>query len=154
MNGPCWNVTLSHAGNHPVLPEASSWHLHGLRMDVPAEGDAEGVRVELLLRRHGQTRRLRCAGVTDFSMRFAVVGIALRILDVSHLQWSGITVRVESACGALGFWAATVVAEHGDRVDAATSAERTRDAASASGEETHGHDPGRSGQSWGQSRST
>ena len=31
-----------------------------------------------------------------------------RILDVTHLQWACVTVRVESSCGGLSFWARSV----------------------------------------------
>lgn len=111
MNDPIRDVSLVHAKDHPVLPESASWRLHWLRLDLETSHGDTGTRVEMVLRREDRSLRMRCDGVADFAMRCDVVDVALRILDVTHLQWSGIAVRVESVCGALGFWAASVVAE-------------------------------------------
>lgn len=102
-------VTLVHAKDHPVLADAPSWtvaevqlHYHGLPL---AHGH-----VVVTLVRERQRRRLEFPAVADFTMTAAFTAdpSPLRILDVTHLQWSGIAVRVESRCGGLGFWAASV----------------------------------------------
>lgn len=102
-------VTLVHAKDHPVLVDAPAWTV--AEMQVHYAGPPQGqARVSLTLVRGRQRRRLEFAAVADFAMTAAFTAdpSPLRILDVTHLQWSGVAVRVQSACGGLGFWAASV----------------------------------------------
>jgi hypothetical protein len=103
---------LIHAKDHPVLRDAVAWLVKELRYTIPPRGDA---RVILSLRRADESLQLRFEGVDEFSV---VSGfpesqacdrqVRVRILDVTHLQWDGVTVRVESSCGGLSFWARSV----------------------------------------------
>lgn len=110
-------VTLVHAKDHPIVPQAVSWGVESIRLEV-GRAAPEAVRAWVVLRKGRERVRLRFDGVTDFSMApgFPDAAAAVRILDVSHLLWQHVNVRVESACGALGFWAASVV-EEGDRAE-------------------------------------
>jgi len=107
-------VTLVHSKEHPVLSDAVSWGVESVRIEVARKSPAAG-RAWLVLRRGRETIRLRFDGVTDLAMRpgFLDTTVAVRILDVSHLLWQHVTVRVESACGTLGFWAAAAAVEKG-----------------------------------------
>ena len=103
---------LIHAKDHPVLRDAVAWLVKELRYTIPPRGDA---RVILSLRRADESLQLRFEGVDEFSV---VSGfpesqacdrqVRVRILDVTHLQWACVTVRVESSCGGLSFWARSV----------------------------------------------
>lgn len=103
-------VTLVHAKDHPVLESPLSWRVMEARLHCPRDM-AETIRVELVLAGEGKLRLLRFDGVADFSLTQAVIGTSVRVLDVTHLQWRGIDVRVESICGSLGFWARSVTEE-------------------------------------------
>lgn len=107
---PNHSVTLVHAKDHPVLIAQHSWHVVEVRLHCPRD-TAETIRVELVLAGEGKRRQLRFDGVTDFSLTQAMIGTSVRVLDVTHLQWRGIDVRVESICGSLGFWARSVTEE-------------------------------------------
>lgn len=103
---------LIHAKDHPVLQDAVAWHLTEVRYALPRRGDA---RVVLGLHRSEESLQLRFEGVDDFSVTSGFPEspasddqVRVRILDVTHLQWDGVTVRVESSCGGLAFWAGSV----------------------------------------------
>lgn len=101
-------VTLVHAKDHPVLADASSWSVAEVQLHYRGLPLASG-HVVVTLVRDRQRRRLEFPAVADFTMTAAFTAdpSPLRILDVTHLQWSGVAVRVESRCGGLGFWAAS-----------------------------------------------
>ena len=106
------SVTLIHAKDHPVLRDAVAWQLTEVRYALPQRGEA---RVVLGVCRSGESLQLRFEGVGDFAVTSGfpdapTVGdrVGVRILDVTHLQWEGVTVRVESSCGGLSFWARSV----------------------------------------------
>lgn len=118
------SVMLTHAKEHPVLRDAGAWHPSEVRFSLTHRGAAV---VMLRLTSSGGSIRLRFDGVTDFALQScfreatAPDGrIGVRILDVSHLQWEGITVRVDSTCGGLSFWAGEV------RVDGEETSSRRR----------------------------
>jgi hypothetical protein len=103
---------LIHAKDHPVLRDAVAWNLTEARYALPRCGDA---RVVLGLHRGEESLQLRFEGVDEFSVvsgfpesRASDLQVMVRILDVTHLQWNGVTVRVESSCGGLSFWARSV----------------------------------------------
>ncbi len=103
---------LIHAKDHPVLRDAVAWHLTEVRYALPRRGDA---RVVLGIHRGEESLQLRFEGVDDFSVTSGFPEspasddqVRVRILDVTHLQWDGVTVRVESSCGGLAFWARSV----------------------------------------------
>jgi len=103
---------LIHAKDHPVLHDAVDWHLTDVRYALPRRGDA---RVVLGLHRAKESLQLRFEGADEFSVMSGFPDapnsgdqIRVRILDVTHLQWNGITIRVESSCGGLSFWARSV----------------------------------------------
>ena len=103
---------LIHAKDHPVLRDAIAWHVTEVRYALPRRGDA---RVVLGLRRGDESLQLRFEGVDEFSVvsgfpesRASDLQVRVRILDVTHLQWACVTVRVESSCGGLSFWARSV----------------------------------------------
>ena len=106
------SVMLIHAKDHPVLRDAIAWHVAEVRYALPQRGDAK---VVLGLRRGDESLQLRFEGVDEFSVTSEFRDpptsggrVGVRILDVTHLQWNGVTVRVESACGGLSFWARSV----------------------------------------------
>jgi len=106
------SVILTHAKEHPVLRHATVWRLTEVRYSLTRRRTAI---VVLGLRSADEVIRLRFEGVEEFSVesgfRDATVPgdwVGVRILDVSHLQWDGVTVRVDSTCGGLGFWARSV----------------------------------------------
>ena len=95
-----------------MLRDAVDWHLTEVRYALPRRGDA---RVVLGLRRAEESLQLRFEGVDEFSVTSGFPDApssgeqaGVRILDVTHLQWNGVTVRVESSCGGLSFWARSV----------------------------------------------
>lgn len=103
---------LIHAKDHPVLRDAIDWLVKELRYTLPQRGDA---RVVLGLHRAEESLLLRFEGVDEFSVMSGFPDapnsgdrVGVRILDVTHLQWNGVTVRVESSCGGLSFWARSV----------------------------------------------
>ncbi len=103
---------LIHAKDHPVLRDAVAWLVKELRYTIPQRGDA---RVVLGLRRADESLQLRFEGVDEFTVMSGFPDasnsgerVGVRILDVTHLQWDGVTVRVDSACGGLSFWARSV----------------------------------------------
>jgi hypothetical protein len=103
---------LIHAKDHPVLRDAVAWHVTEVRYALPRRGDA---RVVLGLHRAEESLLLRFEGVDEFSVMAGFPEspasedqVRVRILDVTHLQWNGVTVRVESSCGGLSFWARSV----------------------------------------------
>ena len=105
-------VTLTHAKDHPVLRDAVAWQLTEVRYALPRRGDA---RVVLGVCRADESLQLRFEGVDDFAVTSGFPNappcgnrVGVRILDVTHLQWNGVTVRVESSCGGLSFWARSV----------------------------------------------
>jgi hypothetical protein len=103
---------LIHAKDHPVLRDAIAWHVTEVRYALSRRGNA---RVVLSLHRAEESLQLRFEGVDEVSV---VSGfpesqacdrqVRVRILDVTHLQWACVTVRVESSCGGLSFWARSV----------------------------------------------
>ncbi len=105
-------VMLIHAKDHPVLRDAIAWHVTEVRYALSRRGNA---RVVLSLHRAEESLQLRFEGVDEVSV---VSGfpesqacdrqVRVRILDVTHLQWACVTVRVESSCGGLSFWARSV----------------------------------------------
>lgn len=106
------SVMLIHAKDHPLLRDAVAWLVKELRYTIPQQGDA---RVVLALWRGDESLQLRFEGVDEFSVvsgfpesRACDRQVRVRILDVTHLQWDGVTVRVESSCGGLSFWARSV----------------------------------------------
>jgi len=106
------SVTLIHAKDHPVLRDAVAWQLTEVRYALPRRGDA---RVVLGVCRTGESLQLRFDGVDDFAVTSGFPEaptsgdrVGVRILDVTHLQWNGVTVRVESTRGGLSFWARSV----------------------------------------------
>ncbi|MCY3014151.1 MAG: hypothetical protein NT171_05535 [Planctomycetota bacterium] len=105
-------VTLTHAKDHPVLRDAVAWQLTEVRYALPRRGDA---RVVLGVCRSGESLQLHFEGVDEFAVMPGFPDapasgdrVGVRILDVTHLQWEGVTVRVESSCGGLSFWARSV----------------------------------------------
>ena len=105
-------VTLIHAKDHPVLRDAVAWQLTEVRYALPRRGNA---RVVVGLHRADESLQLRFEGVDDFAVTSGFPNappsgdrVGVRILDVTHLQWNGVTVRVESSCGGLSFWARSV----------------------------------------------
>jgi hypothetical protein len=103
---------LIHAKDHPVLRDAIAWHVTEVRYALSRRGNA---RVVLGLRRGEESLHLRFEGVDDFSVVSGFPDapncgepVGVRILDVTHLQWACVTVRVESSCGGLSFWARSV----------------------------------------------
>lgn len=102
-------VTLVHAKDHPVLADAPAWTVAEVQLHYSGPPRGHGQVVVTIVRQR-QRRRLEFPAVADFTMTAAFISdpSPLRILDVTHLQWSGIAVRVESQCGGLGFWAASV----------------------------------------------
>ena len=105
-------VTLIHAKDHPVLRDAVAWQLTEIRYSMSRRGDA---RVDLAVCRDGESLHLRFEGVDEFVVTSGFPGatapadrVGVRILDVTHLQWEGVSVRVESSCGGLSFWAGAV----------------------------------------------
>ena len=105
-------VTLIHAKDHPVLRDAVAWQLTEVRYALPRRGDA---RVVVGLHRADESLQLCFEGVDEFSVTAGFPDapnsgerVRVRILDVTHLQWNGVTVRVESSCGGLSFWARSV----------------------------------------------
>ena len=101
------SFTLVHAKDHPVLDGASAWHVEDVLVST-SDTDDSGACVTLVVRQDHVRTLLRFEGVADFTLRSGRPGAPLRILDVTHLQWRGITVRVETGCGDLGFWARDV----------------------------------------------
>lgn len=106
------SVMLIHAKDHPVLRDAVAWHVTEVRYALPQRSNA---RVILGLRRADEALQLRFEDVDEFSVTSGFRDpptsgdrVGVRILDVTHLQWEGVTVRVESACGGLSFWARSV----------------------------------------------
>ena len=105
-------VMLIHAKDHPVLRDAIAWHVTEVRYALSRRGNA---RVVLSLHRAEESLQLRFEGVDEFSVVSGFPDapncgerVGVRILDVTHLQWDGVTVRVESSCGGLSFWARSV----------------------------------------------
>ena len=105
-------VTLIHAKDHPVLRDAVAWQLTEVRYALPRRGNA---RVVLGFHRADESLQLCFEGVDEFSVTAGFPDapnsgerVRVRILDVTHLQWNGVTVRVESSCGGLSFWARSV----------------------------------------------
>ena len=103
---------LIHAKDHPVLRDAVAWHVTEVRYALSRRGNA---RVVLGLHRADASLQLRFEGVDEFSVVSGFPDapncgerVGVRILDVTHLQWEGVTVRVESSCGGLSFWARSV----------------------------------------------
>lgn len=95
-----------------MLRDAIAWHVADVRYALLRRGDA---RVVLRLRRGEESLQLRFDGVDDFAVSSGLPEspasgdrVSVRILDVTHLQWDGVTVRVESSCGGLSFWARSV----------------------------------------------
>ena len=106
------SVKLIHAKDHPVLRDAVAWQLTEVRYALPRRGDA---RVVLGVCRADESLQLRFEGVDDFAVTSGFPDtpasghrVGVRILDVTHLQWNGVTVRVESTRGGLSFWARSV----------------------------------------------
>ncbi len=106
------SVMLIHAKDHPVLRDAVSWHVAEMRYALPQRGEA---RVVLGLRRADEALQMHFEGVDEFFVTSEFRDpptsgdrVGVRILDVTHLQWDGVTIRVESACGGLSFWARSV----------------------------------------------
>ena len=103
-------VTLIHAKVHPVLGDSPAWTVEGLHLKL-VQGGAGGVGVVVVsLRRDADTIELCFDGVVDFAVagNFPEAGSRLRILDVTHLLWQGVSIRVESVGPGLGFWARSV----------------------------------------------
>ena len=105
-------VMLIHAKDHPVLRDAIAWHVTEVRYALSRRGNA---RVVLGLRRGEESLHLRFEGVDEFAVVSGFPDapncgerVGVRILDVTHLQWACVTVRVESSCGGLSFWARSV----------------------------------------------
>jgi hypothetical protein len=100
------DVMLIHAKVHPVLGDAPSWKVEGLHLSLSHHESAVVVR----LARGEESIELRFDGVDDFTVagNFPEAGSRLRILDVSHLLWQGVSIRVESVGPGLGFWAGAV----------------------------------------------
>lgn len=118
------SVMLTHAKEHPVLPNAGDWHPSEVRFSLTSRNAAV---VMLRLTSAGASIRLRFDGVTEFALQSCFRDatapdgrVGVRILDVSHLQWEGVTVRVDSSCGGLSFWAGEV------RVDGEGKSSRRR----------------------------
>ena len=95
-----------------MLRDAVAWQLTEVRYALPRRGDA---RVVVGVCRSGESLQLRFEGVDEFAVTSGfpdapTLGdrVGVRILDVTHLQWEGVTVRVESSCGGLSFWARSV----------------------------------------------
>lgn len=104
------DVTLIHAKVHPVLGDSPAWTVEGLHLKL-VQGGAGGVGVVVVsLRRDADTIELCFDGVVDFAVagNFPEAGSRLRILDVTHLLWQGVSIRVESVGPGLGFWARSV----------------------------------------------
>ena len=106
------SVTLIHAKDHPVLRDSVTWRLSQLRYSLSPRGET---RVVLGLCREGEATRLRFDGVDEFFVASDFPGarvsgspVRVKILDVAHLQWEGVSIRVESECGGLSFWAWSV----------------------------------------------
>ena len=106
------SVTLIHAKDHPVLRDAVAWQLTEMRYSMSRRGDA---RVVLGVCRDGESLQVRFEGVDEFFVTSGFPAatlsddrVGVRILDVTHLQWDGVSVRVESTCGGLSFWAGSV----------------------------------------------
>ncbi len=106
------SVTLIHAKDHPVLRDAVAWQITEVRYALPQRGEA---RVVLGLRRADEALQMHFEGVDEFSVTSDFRDpptsgdrVGVRILDVTHLQWDGVAIRVESACGGLSFWARSV----------------------------------------------
>lgn len=117
MVDPFRNLSLVHAKDHPILAGAAAWSVCDIGLHCTEAG---GVAVVLALSTAAQRRILRFDGVTDFVLAGGLSSSAVRIVDVTHLQWQGVNLRVESSCGSLAFWAATVAEKpHGGRADGA-----------------------------------
>lgn len=106
------SVRLTHARTHPVLDAAAPWSVEDVALSTA--DDTGRLRVTLLVSREDERHRLRFEGVTDLALRSGRPALPVRILDVTHLQWRGVAVRVETECGDLGFWAGGVVMLDGD----------------------------------------
>ena len=109
------SVMLTHAKEHPVLHDAGAWQPSDVRYTLTSRGAAV---VILRLTSAEAAIRLRFEGVTEFAVQSCFRDatapggrVGVRILDVSHLQWEGVTVRVETSCGGLSFWAGEVRVE-------------------------------------------
>jgi len=96
-----------HAKDHPVLGDAPAWTVSEVQFHYSGPPQGHG-HVVITLVRDQKRRRIEFPSVADFTMTTAFTAdpSPLRILDVTHLQWSGVSVRVESQCGGFGFWAA------------------------------------------------
>lgn len=115
---------LIHAKDHPVLDPPAPWSVDDVRVSLPDEGD--GACVLLLVRRDRTCLRLQFDGVTDLTLLSGRPASPVRILDVTHIQWHGVTVRVETASGDLGFWAGSVVALDAEASGHDTPSRRSR----------------------------
>lgn len=90
-----------------MLSSPLEWRVAEVRLQCSRDTD-DTIRVEIEVVRERERRTFRFDGVVDLSIAQAVSGSSVRILDVTHLKWRGIDVRVESVCGSLGFWAEAV----------------------------------------------
>lgn len=103
---------LVHAKDHPILPPPSPWSVMDVQVWLPHGGNQACVL--LVLVRDRDRLRLLFDDVSELTLHSGRPALPVRILDVTHLQWRGVAVRVETECGDLGFWAGGVVMLDGD----------------------------------------
>jgi hypothetical protein len=103
---------LADAPDHAVLAEPWTYAVEGLRVSF-GHNDQSHNSLDMLLSRNDAQVCLRFSGVSDLEIDagFPYSYMGLEILDVSHLQWERIKVRVEGFEPAPGirFWASSVV---------------------------------------------
>lgn len=103
---------LADAPDHAVLAEPWAYTVEGLRVSF-GHSDQAHSSLDLFLSRDGAQVCLRFSGVSDLEIDagFPYSYMGIEILNVSHLQWERINVRVEGFEPAPGirFWASSVV---------------------------------------------
>jgi hypothetical protein len=103
---------LADAPDHAVLAEPWTYAVEGLRVSFGHDDHLHNS-LDLLLSRGGSRVCLQFAGVSrlEIDAGFPYSYMGLEIVDVSHLHWERINVRVQGYEPAPGirFWASSVV---------------------------------------------
>jgi hypothetical protein len=107
---PLNRAELGDAPDHPILQEPWSYTVTGVSVVYPGEPREDSL--SLSLSRDGVKVELHFTGITGLEIDdgFPYSCMGLEILDISHLHWDGIRVRVEGYEPAPGirFWARSV----------------------------------------------
>jgi hypothetical protein len=102
---------LDDAPPHAILAQPWKYFIARVIADFDPSSQLRNS-VELTLVQHGDTVRLRFVGITELEIDagFPYLNSGLQILDISHLKWDSIGIRVSGfeQNPAIRFWAKSV----------------------------------------------